>query len=107
MKKKGFTLVELLVVITIIALLLSMMMPALKKAKGLARKAVCKSNLHQIGIALETYEMTYDNKRFEMRKDASEMDGYWWAKLVWNNGCHKTQCGRYAKDQRKRCAGQK
>ena len=81
-RQKGFTLIELLVVIAIIAMLLAIIMPALQKAKGLARNVICKSNLHQIGIALETYEITYDNKRFEMRKDISEMDGYWWAKLA-------------------------
>ena len=60
-KNKGFTLIELLVVIAIIALLLSIIMPALKKAKSLALRIQCTSNLHQVGVAMHCYAMTYDN----------------------------------------------
>ena len=51
MKRKGFTLIELLVVIAIIALLLAILMPALGKAKEVARYVVCKTNMKQIGLA--------------------------------------------------------
>jgi len=53
--KKGFTLIELLVVISIIALLLSILMPALSKVKEQAKKVVCSSNEHQLGVAFSTY----------------------------------------------------
>jgi prepilin-type N-terminal cleavage/methylation domain-containing protein len=53
--KKGFTLIELLVVIAIIAMLLSVLVPGLKKAKDHARKVICKSNLHQWGILFQMY----------------------------------------------------
>ena len=43
--KKGFTLIELLVVIAIIALLLAILMPSLRKAKQVAKDAICRSNL--------------------------------------------------------------
>lgn len=79
---KAFTLIELLVVIAIIALLLAILMPSLKKVKQVARSVVCRSNLKQIGIALETYETENDHKRFVIRKDPSETDEYWWGKLA-------------------------
>jgi prepilin-type N-terminal cleavage/methylation domain-containing protein len=52
---RGFTLIELLVVIGIIALLISLILPALARAKGKARQAACLNNLRQISVALHLY----------------------------------------------------
>ncbi|MHC4109506.1 MAG: type II secretion system protein [Planctomycetota bacterium] len=51
----GFTLIELLVVVSIIALLLAIILPVLGKARMLANRIVCKSNLRQIAHAWEMY----------------------------------------------------
>ncbi len=53
--KKAFTLIELLVVIAIIALLLSILMPSLQRARTQAKNVVCKSNLRQWGIIWSMY----------------------------------------------------
>jgi prepilin-type N-terminal cleavage/methylation domain-containing protein len=54
-KNRGFTLIELLVVVAIIALLLSILAPALNQIKDRARRIMCSNRLHQWGIAIHTY----------------------------------------------------
>jgi prepilin-type N-terminal cleavage/methylation domain-containing protein len=53
--RAGFTLVELLVVVSIIGLLVALLLPAMSRAKNLARRTACLSNLRQIGMGTASY----------------------------------------------------
>jgi prepilin-type N-terminal cleavage/methylation domain-containing protein/prepilin-type processing-associated H-X9-DG protein len=61
-RRRGFTLIELLVVIAIIGILLAIVVPALTKAKEVARELICKTNIRQYGIAGTLYLEDNDTK---------------------------------------------
>ncbi len=57
--RKGFSLIELLIVISIIGILIGLLLPVLSKARAVARDVECQANLHSFGIAIT--EFTHDN----------------------------------------------
>jgi len=84
-ERDGFTLIELLVVIAIIALLMAILMPALKRAKEQGQRAACLSNLKQLALAWIMYADENDDKVV-----SSEAGGTWknqygepWVGVTW------------------------
>ena len=59
-RRKGFTLIELMIVMVIIAILLSLLLPGVLKGRDKAVKVKCQNNLRQCGIALYAYAGDYD-----------------------------------------------
>ena len=59
-RSKGFTLLELMVVMVIIGLLLAILFPALNKVTAVSRFTVCKSNLRQLSMSIHTYSAVND-----------------------------------------------
>lgn len=95
--RRGFTLVELLVVIAIISLLVSILLPSLSRAKGLAQRVACMSNLKGLGLTMSMY--LQDNNQQLMPAYTNMRGKPWYRYLdefdddVWQaDGNHMLRC---------------
>jgi len=81
---RGFTLIELVVVVAIIAVLIAILLPAIANARERAREVTCLSNVRQLGLAVQMY---WDDNQMKFFNVGHDLDGsdqdptYWWDRL--------------------------
>lgn len=96
-RPKGFTLIELVVVIAIIAILAALLLPALSRANIQAQRASCSNNLRQIGVLMQIYT-DGNNDTFPAHRnqgldtsDARLSLTNWWGVTILNGGGGQSQ----------------
>ncbi len=76
-KRRGFTLVELLVVITIIGILIGLLLPAINSARAQAKVVQCMNNQKQLGDAVYVYATTYSKLPYTVAQVSTQPVGYY------------------------------
>jgi prepilin-type N-terminal cleavage/methylation domain-containing protein/prepilin-type processing-associated H-X9-DG protein len=79
---RGFTLVELLIVIGIMSLLIGILLPALSKARAQAAKVNCMSNMRQVGMSLLTYSQHWSGCMFPPDRGDDKPEAERWPNFV-------------------------
>lgn len=81
--RRGFTLIEMLVVLAIVALLAAVLFPVFSHVREKGRQAACVSNLHQLGLALLSYTIDYDEQLPASKTAAASTTNIAWAGQVY------------------------
>src|SRR5262245_56478277 len=80
--RTGFSLVELLVVVAIIIVLFALVLSAIHRVRAAALRTVCSNNLHQIGIALQSYHATKRALPYGMSRLANRLPYLAWSARI-------------------------
>ena len=80
--RTGFTLIEMLVVISIISLLMGILMPTLSRARNSARRISCAAQMRQIALAFEMWSIDHDDWTFVADSARTYSDGDWFHDLL-------------------------
>ena len=77
-QRRAFSLIELLVVISVIALLIGLLLPSLAGARDAARSTLCASNVRQMATATHLYAHDHRGTLFPIKRTVTGEGTYWW-----------------------------